>query len=55
MFGFFKKKDNQDNGGRGYSADKGQSDARPQGPWAQAQAMMDQGRTAEALEQFVNG
>lgn len=53
MFGFWKKKNNQDNGEKVYLADRGQSDARPQGPWAQAQTMMDQGRTAEALEQFA--
>lgn len=53
MFGFFKKKDNQDNGGKARPVEKAQSSARPQGPWAQAAALMDQGKTAEALEQFA--
>ena len=53
MFGFFKKKGSQDNGGRLQSTEKAQSSVQPQGPWAQAQAMMDQGRNAEALESFA--
>lgn len=53
MFGLFKKKNNQDNGSTGQPAEKAQSAARPQGPWARAAALMDQGRTADALEQFA--
>lgn len=51
MFGFFKKKDSKDNAG--YRPEKAQSNLRPQGPWAQAEALMGQGRTAEALDQFA--
>lgn len=53
MFGFFKKKDNRDNGDSVRPAEKAQSDRQPQGPWAQAGALMDQGRTGEALEHFA--
>ena len=53
MFGFFKKKDNQDNGSKVRTAEKAQSNVRPQGPWAQAAAMMDRGETAQALEHFA--
>lgn len=53
MFGFLKKKNNQDNGQESRPEEKLQSSARPQGPWTQAEAMMDQGRIAEALEHFA--
>lgn len=51
MFGFFAKKDNQDNGNPGRS--KARSQPVPQGPWGEAAALMEQGKTAEALERFA--
>lgn len=53
MFGFLKKKDNRDNGSKGHPAEKAQSSVQPQGPWAQAEDLMKQGRNGEALEQFA--
>lgn len=53
MFGFFKKKDSRDNGAAGHRAEKSQSNLQPQGPWVQAEALMAQGKTAEALESFA--
>ena len=53
MFGFLKKKNNKDNESSGHRTEKAQSNLQPQGPWAQARSLMDQGRTAEALEQFA--
>jgi len=53
MFGFFKKKEDRENGKSARPVEKAQSAVQPQGPWAQAEALMDQGRTAEALEQFA--
>lgn len=51
MFGFFAKKDNQDNGNPGRS--KARNQPVPQGPWGEAAALMEQGKTAEALERFA--
>lgn len=53
MFGLFKKKDNKDNSTAGHRTEKTQSSAQPQGPWVQAEALMDQGRIAEALDHFA--
>ena len=51
MFDFFKKKDSRDNAAAGASRAKGQP--VPQDPWARAEVLMDQGKTAEALEYFA--
>lgn len=51
MFGFFKKKDNQDNGSAGRPEPKSQP--VPQGPWGEAANLVNQGRPAEALEHFA--
>ncbi len=55
MFNFFKsrQKGAKDNGTEGRRAEKSQTSAQPQGPWAQAEALMAQGRAAEALEHFT--
>lgn len=51
MFGFFKKKDNRDNGAANRPEAKAQP--TPQSPWDQAVALMNEGKTAEALEHFA--
>lgn len=53
MFGFFKKKDSRDNVAAGRPSDKAQSNRQPKGPWAQAEALMSQGKVGEALEHFA--
>ena len=53
MFGFLKKKGSQDNEKPARPVEKAQSSVQPQGPWAQAEAMMARGKTDEALEQFA--
>ena len=51
MFGFLKKKGDQDNGDPRLS--KAKSQPVPRSPWDEAVALMEQGKTAEALEQFA--
>ena len=55
MFNFFKsrQKGTKDNGTEGRRAEKSQTSAQPQGPWAQAEALMAQGQGAEALEHYA--
>jgi tetratricopeptide (TPR) repeat protein len=55
MFNFFKsrQKGTKDNGTEGRRAEKSQTSAQPQGPWARAEALMAQGQGAEALEHYA--
>ncbi len=50
MFGFLKKKENRDNG----RAVQPMAEPARQSPWEQAAVLMDQGKAAEALDQFAH-
>lgn len=51
MFGFLKKKDNQDNGKANHPEVKSQP--VPTSPWGEAAALMDRGETAQAMDRFA--
>ena len=50
MFGFSKKKENRDNG----RAVRPMAETARRSPWEQAVVLMDQGKAAEALDQFAH-
>ena len=51
MFGFFKKKGNQDNGKTNQLEAKSQP--APKSPWGEAAALMDRGETTQAMDHFA--